>query len=633
MTSTDNTQQHAREDILFASLNAAQRAVFLGFMTPLFILALVLKSLRVGDHQYVERAWYVWPDLMASDVFFFGALSACCLAVLGFKRTSKVLILPVQLIYLGWFFFEFVAHRFYFTTGSILDWSLVQIYIKYIRQLWGMANILNTPTQKTVATLILAIMMSIPWLILWRQKPSNATKISQKKLLIIAAISTLLAGLFPLFSSETRLGRNAIVELAYSGAFQNNAMDTHSAKVRQPRTLKRTDAQKKPRSIILIILESTSTYATSTYNPKLKDLTPTLDHIAQNGTLFEHNMAIVPHTSKALFNVICGTYAAPIAPMVEAGREGTYLPCLPEMLHEQGYDTAFFQGATMLFENRHTLLNNMGYNYMFGGDDIENANTKDEPINYFGYGSKSLIEPSRTWLEQKDKDKPFLLTFLTLAPHHDYVVPKGFPTKQYHEDEDFNRYLNCIAYQDSFIKELLDMLEEQGVLKDSIVALVGDHGEAFGQHGQRYHDNIMYQEAVHTPMILMGPGVEKNRRIKEAATQLDLVPMLSDLAGFEVQGEADGVNMLDPTAQTTPRTLYTYCWYERSCAAAIQWPFKYIHRFGMRPDELFHLEHDPKERLNLLDDNPQNLSLPDTNAMRDDLLEHMANIKGKHLRQ
>ena len=74
------------------------------------------------------------------------------------------------------------------------------------------------------------------------------------------------------------------------------------------------------------------------------------------------------------------------------------------------------------------------------------------------------------------------------------------------EDEELNRYLNTAIYQDRFVSKVFAMLDDLGLADETVVAVVGDHGEGFGEHGLRQHDNTIYDEGVQVPLIIYDPA-------------------------------------------------------------------------------------------------------------------------------
>ena len=361
-------------------------------------------------------------------------------------------------------------------------------------------------------------------------------------------------------------------------------------------------AESERRNVVLIFLESTRAGATTPYNKDLKT-TPFLDELAKNSMIAEQAYAVVPHTHNAITATNCG-----IDPPLD--RWGTLSlatrkpsKCLPELLKEQGYDTAYFMSQTSTFENSPKIMDNMGY------EEFHSVETMDkegfEQTNYFGYEDDVMLEPSRKLLEkQKQSGKPFLATYLTSAPHHQYLAPqKSYGRKNFSEDDLVNRYLNSVRYEDFFLKNLFDQYKKLGVYEDTVFVILGDHGEGFGEHGRYQHDNIIYEEGLRIPLLIHDPrwcekGCESSGRIQTPVTELDILPTVVDLLGYGIKGgEYKGNSLLRPLPEGRP--LLFSCWNESGCLASIRGKEKYIYHFDDQPEEIFDLSKDPLERQNL----------------------------------
>ncbi len=94
------------------------------------------------------------------------------------------------------------------------------------------------------------------------------------------------------------------------------------------------------------------------------------------------------------------------------------------------------------------------------------------------------------------------------------------------------RYDAEIRGVDAALGELLDGLEERGLLERMVVAFTSDHGEAFLEHGTLGHGADLYEESLRVPLILKLPGARgAGRVVAERVTTLDLMPTLLELAG------------------------------------------------------------------------------------------------------
>ena len=104
-------------------------------------------------------------------------------------------------------------------------------------------------------------------------------------------------------------------------------------------------------------------------------------------------------------------------------------------------------------------------------------------------------------------------------------------------------YDGSIAYLDRCISDVVESLDRNGVLDDTLIAITADHGELLGQHGIYTHVN-MYEGNIHIPLILRCPSrLESGKRIKGYASQADILPTILDLAGVSSVPQVDGQSL------------------------------------------------------------------------------------------
>ena len=180
-------------------------------------------------------------------------------------------------------------------------------------------------------------------------------------------------------------------------------------------------------------------------------------------------------------------------------------------------------------------------------------------------------------------------------------------------------YAAEVSYVDAQFGRVLRRLEERGELEDTIIVVVADHGEGLGDHGWDYH-RILYQEQVHTPLIIAGPGVP--RGVVEATVRsCDIAPTIWDLVQVQAPAGGSGTSIkpLWSGAQEAPRAAMMdqvngYDLNAKMVEARPQDAFVYgvVHdgwKLLWRPhmpeaSELFHLRDDPRETRNLLAQEP-----------------------------
>jgi len=95
-------------------------------------------------------------------------------------------------------------------------------------------------------------------------------------------------------------------------------------------------------------------------------------------------------------------------------------------------------------------------------------------------------------------------------------------------------YHGAIRYLDTVISELLDELERRGTLRNTVVVLAADHGEAFALHGVMTHGNALYMQQLHVPLIIVHPdAVPAGRRVSDVTILTDVASTLLGLAGLQ----------------------------------------------------------------------------------------------------
>ena len=365
-------------------------------------------------------------------------------------------------------------------------------------------------------------------------------------------------------------------------------------------------AESERRNVVLIFLESERAGATTPYNGNL-ETTPFMDELAKSSILAERAYTVVPHSHNALTATNCGV-DPPLGPwgtkLLGSRDDAVPSTCLADLLKEQGYDAAYFTSQTAEFENSPKVLENLGYEEFYSVEGMETEGF--EKANYFAYEDDVMLEPSESWLrEQKKSGKPFLVSYLTGTAHHEYLAPQErYGREEYTDNDVVNRYLNSVRYQDIFLKNLFDQYKELGLYEDTVFVVIGDHGEAFGEHGRFQHDNVPYEEGLRVPMLVHDPrwcpagGCEEGGRIEEPVNQLDILPTVADLLGYRIQGGAYvGSSLFRPLPED--RTLMSSCWNEKGCLASVKGTDKYVYHFDDRAEEVFDLSKDPQERNNI----------------------------------
>jgi phosphoglycerol transferase MdoB-like AlkP superfamily enzyme len=321
-------------------------------------------------------------------------------------------------------------------------------------------------------------------------------------------------------------------------------------------------------------------------------LTPFLKSLADRGIEFVNARSSLTHTTKALFSLLTGRFASASQDIAEAVPVNEPYVSLATVLADVlDYRTAFFQSAAGSFESRPGLVHNLGFDTFWARDDLNDPNSF---LGYLGCDEFSMLQPINAWI--KSDERPFLLVVLCSATHDPYEVPEWFGEAR---KEPLDRYRQAVFYTDTFLAALDVELDRQNLVDETIVCVVGDHGEAFGEHNLLGHERIAFDEVLRIPFCIRAPFlVEGGRKQTQPVSSVDLTPTLLALLGFETQSVGfDGMNML--AQGTRSRRIHFSGWMQEGPAGYIENNRKFIHNPVNKTICVYDLEKDPLENVRI----------------------------------
>jgi arylsulfatase A-like enzyme len=167
------------------------------------------------------------------------------------------------------------------------------------------------------------------------------------------------------------------------------------------------------------------------------------------------------------------------------------------------------------------------------------------------------------------------------------------------------RHDEVLVFVDEWVGRMLDELKAEGRYDESLIVLLGDHGDAFWEHGFIEHSHMPYDELVNVPLIIKLPGsAQAGRRVDAMVGLVDVAPTLLEVVGAAAPEGMDGKSfrdlLLNPEAPSPRRTIFS----EYKTIISVRTDdWKYISRPG-HPQELYDLNADPGERINVFEGTP-----------------------------
>lgn len=360
-------------------------------------------------------------------------------------------------------------------------------------------------------------------------------------------------------------------------------------------------------SVVMVTLDTTRADKLGCYGAT-SGLTPFLDELATRSVVFEQAQTVAPVTLPAHTSMMTGLY--PIKHTVR--NNGMFVvpdsvETLAEVFSERGYATGAFVSAQVLVKQY-----GLAQGFDVYDDDLSQGKKVGRGLVPSRRGSITL-QAALSWLETVPPEQPVFLWLHLYDPHQPYDPPpefrNRFPGDPYGAE---------IAFADEIVKDLVGNLRESGRLDDTVLTVLGDHGEGLGEHGERTHGILLHQATIHVPWILNTPAMTRPTRFHDPVSTVDLAPLLTALVGVEPPNadRLDGVVPFgsgrrggdsDPIYFESMLPLYQYGWSTLRGVRIGDWDL-----ISGAYNQVFNLKSDPRELANVAD--TESLELEHLNA-------------------
>jgi lipoteichoic acid synthase len=329
------------------------------------------------------------------------------------------------------------------------------------------------------------------------------------------------------------------------------------------------------------------------------EMTPKLTAARAAGLTFNNFYAHAPMTSKSLFSTLTSRY--PLFSFASEITKKSWTPPLTTLsgrLKEKGYRTGFFMSADSNFQQIGKFLAGSGFDVLSDKNNISCAT----PV-YVGSTTAwpflDSVDDECTAAALSDwigdgKGAPFFGMMWTNNTHFPYFS-RGEQVR-FSDDPSRNRYLNALRSSDAAIGGLLEYLRRHDLANDTLVVVIGDHGESFGQHGAHVHGNNVFEEQVHIPLLLINPYLFRGGTDQVAGGLVDLAPTILDLLKVEAPRSWQGRSMF--AAERSPR-VYFMAPLSEMIAGYREGDSKFIFNAARNKMSVFDLKRDPDETRDL----------------------------------
>ncbi len=289
-------------------------------------------------------------------------------------------------------------------------------------------------------------------------------------------------------------------------------------------------------NIILITLDTTRADRMG-FLGSSRGLTPNLDALAKQSAVFTRAYAQVPLTPPSHASILTGTY--PQFHQVNAMQTplAADLPYAPEILRAHGYSTAAIIGSIVL-EAKAPYAPGFDRGFQTYDADFRNGYPGEDRYRTTVRRGDVVVAHALAWLDRHPK-RPFFLWVHLYDAHDPYDPPEPYKTKYASEP-----YEGGIAYQDAAVGKLLRQLKLRGLYDGAVMAVMADHGESLGAHGEDAHGIFLYDETIHVPLLIKLPHASGGKRIENRVELVDVLPTLLQEVGIQIPKEVQGESLL-----------------------------------------------------------------------------------------
>ncbi|PHH86326.1 hypothetical protein CDD83_10412 [Cordyceps sp. RAO-2017] len=302
----------------------------------------------------------------------------------------------------------------------------------------------------------------------------------------------------------------------------------------------------------LATLTATANFLTGDYDDGFKHP----ERPRRGGINFNNGHSTSTYTLKSLVGTLCGLTPL-IADFNLEVNHHVYQPCLPHVfgalnqLRHSGdgsssddfttfqWKPTFLQSVTSSFDKQTGLMGKLGFladdfitkeSLRIGSPKFDRVTVPD--INYFGMPETTLENHIRDAFSsaQQNKERVFL-THLTSTTHHAFGLPEGekyVPLNDEKDLDDLSHYVNAVGFVDRWLGRVLDILDAEGVVNETLVVVVGDHGLSIAEQGSvsTYANGNIGN--FHVPFVISHPGMPPID-VNDTVNSIQVLPTILDL--------------------------------------------------------------------------------------------------------
>lgn len=290
-------------------------------------------------------------------------------------------------------------------------------------------------------------------------------------------------------------------------------------------------AVKRPYNIVIILEESLGAEYVGSLGGL--PLTPELDKLTKEGTLFTNLFSTGTRSVRGIEAVVTGFLPSPSESVVKLNDSQTNFYTIASLLKQKGYDTSFIYGGMANFDNMGSFFSGNGFDKIIDEDDFDAQ--KSAFHGTWGWSDEDVMAKANNYFKSLG-DKPFVSLVFSSSNHEPFEFPDG-RIKLY--DKKKNTVNNAMKYADYSIGQFFKQAKKEAYYKNTIFLVIADHNtRTYGKHLVPIHK-------FHIPALIIGPGVAKGEKYNKLCSQIDIQPTVLGKIGMNTETPMAGRNLFN----------------------------------------------------------------------------------------
>lgn len=382
----------------------------------------------------------------------------------------------------------------------------------------------------------------------------------------------------------------------------------------------------RAKNIVLVTVDTLRADALSPYGNERVE-TPWAQRLADEGILFENAFCDTTWTIPSVASVMTGQYPFEHGLRTPHGRLGDDEHTLAELLRERGYETGAVVGSFPVdrrygfaqgFASYDDKMSSSGADTSIESGEEEHQQPPgigetvawmQDKLKAAAYRSDRVVaDLAIQWIDEHPSE-PFFLWVHFFGPH--VKPPKNLGAQKPQEASNPKaRYLRDVEELDVQLGRLLQRIDRDRRSAETAIILHSDHGETFDKHPTKGHGFNIYDSTAHIPLIIRLPDRQRHgERISTVARNVDIFATVLSLTATELPADLPSRDLLGPLDDGRYAYIETRFAQPMAGIRTQRWKLIVRREHGRegqpREIELYDVEADPDEAVNLADTKPE----------------------------